>query len=775
MRQVLRKGFSEIVVEEVPDPALLPQHVIIRPFCSLISSGTETASLHTEGIIKGVAENPSHLHRVWSVMKSNGPVRTLAEVKAKFSDYAVLGYSGAGVIVAKHPTVRDLQIGDRVAYGGEGTGHAETICAGRLLVATMPREVTFEQASFTTLGSIALNAVRTAGISIGENVAVIGAGLVGQLIAQLVSAQGGVVFISDLRAERSELARRLGADHALLSNDALPEAVNLLTNGRGVDCVIIAAAAKSPVPCQQALQLCRERGRIVIVGAVEINLPWQEMYLREIQLLMSRAYGPGSYDPLYEKQGQDYPFSHVRWTEQRNMQEFLRLVARGRVQLSQLITHQFALAEAATAYETILNPASGSLAVLLRYPVADSIQPETEYQPQHCVNISTRTERNPGRHSAVRVALTGAGNLARWAHLPALTKLPGVTLRAIHSASGARGRSYAQRFGATYCCSDYEKLLRDPDIEVVVIVSRHEHHAAQALAALRAGKHVFLEKPMALTAHECRELCDTVRETGRQLTVGFNRRFAPFYVELKSALARRAGPAVLNCRINSPGISGTYWMADPATGGAILGEACHFTDLMYWLLETEPVSVSAFTLPAQQQEPAGENNLVASFLFADGSIGNLTYCTVGSKTSGGERVEVFAQGVGAAVEDFKQLRVNTGMPHRRSRWWAEKGYPQQMESFITAVQSGRPAEVTADDGARATIACLAMLESARTHSSRTIDWQTLKTSASLHRLNPLIASPGAVALPLHEPGVSVSATVPAASQAVVGQGNDGNF
>jgi predicted dehydrogenase len=294
-------------------------------------------------------------------------------------------------------------------------------------------------------------------------------------------------------------------------------------------------------------------------------------------------------------------------------------------------------------------------------------------------------------------------------------------LRAIYSASGARGKSYALRFGAAYCCSDYQEILDDPEIDVVLIASRNQHHAEQTLQALGAGKHVFVEKPMALTEDECREICRAVERTGRQVTVGFNRRFAPFYVEIKKHLSRRTGPAVINCRINSPGISGDYWMADPATGGAILGEACHFVDLMYWLVEAEPVNVSAYSLPTGKKEPVGENNIVASFRFADGSIGNLTYCTVGSRTSAGERVEAYAGGVGAVTEDFKFLKTQTGIVRARRRMFADKGYAPQLQSFLSAIRKGAEPEVSARDGARATVGCLRMMESAREGAARAID------------------------------------------------------
>ena len=632
--------------------------------------------------------------------------------------YAGTASLRAGVIADKHATVDDLEIGDRVAYGGEGTGHGETILTGKNLVARVPDNVPFEHACFTTLGAIALNSIRTSGIGVGDVVAVMGVGLVGQLVAQLARLQGAVVIAIDLRPDRLELAKKLGADHCLTGDSSLLEKVKALTDGRGVDCVIVAAAAKSPVPAQQALQICRDRGRMVIVGAVELDLPWNDMYLKEIQLFMSRAYGPGSYDSAYEKGGRDYPITYVRWTERRNMEEILRLMSIGKLNVQPLITHEFQLEDAPRAYETVMNPASNSLAVVLRYPTSRGEAKTTDFQPVRKVEVTARPAKTGNE---VRAALVGAGNLARWAHLPALKKVPNTALQAVYSASGARGKSYANRFQASYCTSDFNQVVNDPQTDFVMIMSRNQEHAWQSVAALRAGKHVFVEKPMALTIAECREIHRAVEASQRQLTVGFNRRFAPFYVELKRALQKRTSPAVLQCRINSPGISGDYWMADPAIGGAILGEACHFVDLMYWLVEAEPVSVMAYSLPSSLKDPIGTNNLVAAFQFADGSVGNLTYCTAGSKTSGGERVEVYAQGVGAVCEDFKRFQLKTGSVSTKTQWWADKGYDAQMQSFVKALRDGATPAVTVRDGIRATVGCLQMLEAARTRQPCALD------------------------------------------------------
>jgi predicted dehydrogenase len=401
------------------------------------------------------------------------------------------------------------------------------------------------------------------------------------------------------------------------------------------------------------------------------------------------------------------------------MEEVLRLIGTGALDVESLITHRFPLEQAPEAYNTILQPGSTSLAVLLRYP-SDGVAPQEvvdAYKPLQRVDI-------PGARNAagsVRFALVGAGNIARWWHMPALQKASGASLRAVHSSSGARSKSYALRFKAEYCTSNFEELLNDPDIDAFLIASRNAEHASQAVAALRAGKHVFVEKPMALTVEECRQLADAVAESDRLLTVGFNRRFAPYYREMKRVVAKRPGPAVVSIRMNSPGISGGYWMADPSIGGAILGEACHFTDLMSWLLDSEPIAVSAFSLPQGKQEPIGENNVAATFHFADGSIATLTYCTVGSRTSGGERVEVFAPGIGVVLQDFKHLTIHGGMRKTSRKIWADKGYDEQLASFIQAIRAGVPPAVTVVDGIRSTIACLALMESAKTGMPQRIE------------------------------------------------------
>jgi len=371
-----------------------------------------------------------------------------------------------------------------------------------------------------------------------------------------------------------------------------------------------------------------------------------------------------------------------------------------------LISHEFALEDAPKAYETIMNGnGGGSLAVVLKYPVNDSFDAIESFKPNRKIVVNAQ----PVNKDEIKFALVGAGNLAKWAHLPAINKISGAKLHAVHSNSGARGKSYAMRFGANYASSDYEEILNDKDVDAILIASRHKDHAKQAIDALEAGKHVFIEKPMAITIEECQKIYRAVESSGKQLMVGFNRRFAPYYVEMKNNLKGRTSPMIVSCRMNSPGIE-NGWAAEASQGGVVLGEGCHFVDLMYWLTESEPVSVSAYNF--------GDHNVAASLKFADGSIGNFIYTVVGSESSGGEMVEVFAPGVSVLSEDFKRLVVKRKKRDGRSKIFAAKGYQEQLESFVRSLKQGSETAITAIDGTRATLGCLLILESARTGEAR---------------------------------------------------------
>ena len=485
MKQVIRKGLKDIIVDEVPDPVLLPHHVLVRPLYSLISSGTETASIHRDSLLKEVADNPSHLRKIWDVAMKTGPVATIAEVRAKFSEYAVLGYSGAGVVAARHATVTDLEIGERVAYGGEGTGHGETILVGRNLAARMPEGVGCEHACFATLGSIAMNAVRTARIELGDVVAVIGLGLVGQLVAQLVRLQGGVVVGIDLNGKRVDMAR--GARRR--SRDRRRARAGRRTRRSPTAAAWIARSWRRrrnrPRRRSTRLSLCRDRGRICIVGAVGMEFPWNDMYLKEIQLYMSRAYGPGSYDASYEKQGRDYPLPYVRWTENRNMEEFLRLIAGGTHRRAPADHARIRARRAAKAYDTIFDPAAGSLAVLLRIPRRRQPDPVAAFAPvRKVIRPATARRKGDDRIRAGRRRQPGQVGAPAQSQEDARRG----TARGVFGGRRARARAMRCASARPTPARNTKRYCAIPQVDAVLIASRNQHHARASAGRAARGQ-----------------------------------------------------------------------------------------------------------------------------------------------------------------------------------------------------------------------------------------------------------------------------------------------
>lgn len=714
MRQAVRYGLKEIRVEELPAPTLKSHHVLVGVQASLISSGTETASIKTKGVAHELRENPSHIEKILKVMQATSPLLTIAEVRAKFEELVVLGYAGAGTVLAVHPTVKDIQVGDRVAYGGEGTGHGEVVLAARNLITPIPDALSYEEAAFATLGAIATNAVRAASISLGDRVVVIGLGLVGQLIAQIARAEGARVIGVDLQPERIALAKRLGVEHGIISDESAADNVKSLTDGRGADAVIIAAAAKSSAPAQLGMRMCRDRGAMVVVGAVGLDLPWHEMYMKELKLYMARAYGPGSYDDAYERQGRDYPFAYVRWTENRNMGAFLEAIADKRIAVEPLITNRYTLDDAPAAYTSIIEAPSKTLAVVVQYPEIADASGDHRALLRTSVPVNSAAPAATPRADGVRLALVGAGNIAKWAHLPVIQKVPGASLHAVQSGTAARTVSYARRFNAKYATSSFQEILDDPEIDAVLITSRNPQHASQAVASLNAGKHCFVEKPVALTREECDALRAAAASSGRVAVTGFNRRFAPDYVKLRQAAQRSSGPLAIQCTVTSPGISGDYWMADPAIGGAILGEACHFVDLIAWIGGARVRSVSAISLPQEAVGGQGSNTLSATLKLENGNVGSLLYTTLGNAAETGEKTVVLGSGLRAETEDFRSLWIRgAGQRVSTKRFFADKGYREQLEAFVGAIRGTTAASVTTQEGIDATLVCLAMIESAK--------------------------------------------------------------
>jgi predicted dehydrogenase/threonine dehydrogenase-like Zn-dependent dehydrogenase len=603
-----------------------------------------------------------------------------------------LGYASAGTITAVGEEMEGYKVGDRVACAGGGYAvHAEYAVVPRNLLALLPPEVDFESATFTTLGAIALHGFRLAKPQIGEQVAVVGLGLLGLLMVGIAKAAGCHVFGVDLDLERVERAVSLGAE-AVVRGHA-EEAAQVFSRGRGFDAVLICADTPSDDPVVLAGNIARDRACVVAVGAVGLTLPRRAYFEKELNFINSRSYGPGRYDPNYEEGGVDYPLGYVRWTEGRNLEAVVDLLASGNLQVKSMITHRFPIQRAPEAYELITGKRDEPfLGVLLTYEGVDReikrSNAVSQVKPrQQTVEKELPISPGPG---VVNVGVIGAGNFAYAVMLPVLKQLEKVELVGIVSGSGLSAAHAAQKYGFRYAGEGVEQLLDDPQVNTVAILTRHDLHTEQVVAALGAGKHVFVEKPLAINRDQLAVIRKQVRAVGnRSLMVGFNRRFAPLAVRLHAFLSDRKEPLVVHYRVNAGYLPLSHWLHDPGIGGGrIIGEGCHFVDFLTFLVGEVPVSVSAQALPDAGKYQ--EDNVVLTFRFPDGSIGTLSYLANGDRAYPKERVEVFSGGRVAVLDDYRSLEMIHGGRRRvqRSRFRQDKGHQAEWEAFIAAILAG---------------------------------------------------------------------------------------
>ncbi|MBM4425345.1 MAG: zinc-binding dehydrogenase, partial [Chloroflexi bacterium] len=665
-----------------------------------------TAATGGGSLIRRAIAQPQLIRRAAEFALKQGVGAMLRTVQQVADEWIPVGYSASGMVVEVGAGVTRFAIGDRVACAGAGrANHAEFIAVPENLAIKIPGGLSFREAAFVTLGAIALQSVRRAEPTLGETVVVIGAGLIGLLTAQLLRANGCKVIAVDLSDERLALARTLGVEHTLNAREAdTVKAVSALTDGLGADAVILCAAAKSSAPINQAFKLCRERGRVVIVGAVGMDLERADFYSKEIDLRMSRSYGPGRYDRRFEEQGYDYPPAYVRWTETRNMAAFLDAAASGRVNVSALISAEHSIEDAQAAYDDVLKGGPSKIGVLLKYG-GQSLDAESRV-------LKFQTS-NSKLQAGVSIALVGAGSFAKLMHVPNLKAL-GVRVPVVVSGSGASARQVAESLGAESASTDYERALSESSVTAVLICTRHHLHAAQTIAAANAGKHIFVEKPLGLTIDECREVVSAVEAAGVLCAVGFNRRFSPFAVAVKNALAATAGPKHIVCRVNAGPLPKSHWLLDPNEGGGrLIGEGCHFFDLMAWLTGAGPESVCA------QRIGDSVDDVSAVVRFADGSVGTLIYTGLGDPQFPKERMEVFAGGGVAVIDDFRAVEFR-GLPGKRMRGAQDKGHRAALANFVAACEGQAVLGVTARDGLMATACAEAALTSLKSGKSETV-------------------------------------------------------
>ena len=680
--QNMRDGQS--VVADVPVPAVRAGMVLVRTGASLVSAGTErmVVEFAAKSLVGKARSRPDLVRQVIDKARREGVLTTMEAAFNRLDQPMALGYSSAGTIVALGDGVDGYAIGDRVACAGGGYAvHAEYAVVPKNLIAPIPDQVSFEEAAFTTLGAIALHGFRLAKSQVGDRVAVIGLGLLGLLAIQIARAAGCQVFGVDIDPDRVALAQQLGAKAVI--RELAQEAGLAFSQGRGFDAVLICADTRSDDPVQLAAALSRDRGTVVAVGAVGMQLPRKPYYEKEIHFLVSRSYGPGRYDPTYEEQGQDYPFAYVRWTEGRNLEAILGLMTAGRLDVRPLITHRFPIERAAEAYDLISGKTRERfIGVLLTYDSGMDKLPSARVEHPKVHALTKDGEMGLG--------VLGAGNYANAVFLPVIKKVGGIQRVGIATASGTSARNSMLRYGFQYAGSDEQALIQDPNVDVVAILTRHEHHARQVVAALRLGKHVFCEKPLALNVAELEEIFEILQlpDAGR-LMVGFNRRFSAYGMALKQFLENRQEPLVATYRINAGYLPLSHWLHDPSQGGGrIIGEGCHFIDFITYLVDRRPVAIRTWGLPDGGRYH--EDNVSIQIRFEDDSIGTIQYLANGDKSFPKERVEVFCAGRAAALEDYRELvLVKDGKREaHKSLLRQDKGHEQGWRLFLASLQKG---------------------------------------------------------------------------------------
>ncbi|TMQ55190.1 MAG: zinc-binding dehydrogenase [Candidatus Eisenbacteria bacterium] len=688
IRQYLRNGALDM--SEVPLPQVRSGEVLIRTHFSFVSVGTEKMKVTQArmSLVDKARERPDQVRQVLDTLKEQGLVPTLRKVQERLKAPATLGYSCAGTVIEAGSAVDELHTGDRVAAIGEGIAtHAEYNAVPRNLVVPVPAGVSMEAASATAIGAIALQGMRQARLELGETVAVIGLGLLGQFLVQLCRASGCRVVGVDLDASKCDLAVANGAEAAsgATPDDALYHALRV-SGGRGVDAVLVTTSTKSNDPIEMAAALVRDRGRVVCLGNTAIQLDWRTWFGKEIDFLFSRAMGAGMFDPDYIARGSDYPIGYVRWTAQRNMEAFLDLVAQGRLDMSRLITHRFPFGDAMKVFDQM---AGGELAsavgIVFEYPEPERVTPAAE---PHTLRIAAGDARG-----AVRLGLIGAGNYAKSMLLPHFEKLEGLSLQGVCTAHGANAEALARRYGFRYATTEVERVIGDPEINAVLIATRHDSHARFARMALEAGKHVYVEKPLALTEDELAPIVAALGARGADapsLWVGHNRRFSALSRETLAHFAGVKARQVV-ATVRAAPVPADSWYQDPAEGGGILfGDVCHFIDLAIWFAKSLPVEVHAIETP----DPSHRHESWAiQMRFASGGIGIVDY--VCGSHAGWEResVDVLGGGRSARLLGFRELRLRGGAGGKRiARVQPDAGQRAMLEAMMAQFRRASGAE-----------------------------------------------------------------------------------
>lgn len=693
MKQILQNlKTGETQLEEIPTPSVQPGYVLIQTRSSVVSAGTERmlVDFGKANYIDKARQQPDKVKQVIDKVKTDGLMPTFHTVRTKLDQPLPLGYSNAGVVIEVGDGVTEFSSGDRVVSNGP---HAEVVSVPKNLCAKIPDEVSFDDAAFTVVSSIALQGIRLAQPTLGESFVVIGLGLIGLLTVQLLKAHGCRVLATDFEEHKLDLASQFGAETVNLSSGIDPVSVaNRFSNDRGIDGVLITASTKSSDPVRQAANMCRKRGRIVLIGVTGLELSRADFYEKEISFQVSCSYGPGRYDPDYEEKGQDYPIGFVRWTEQRNFEAVLDMMAAKKLNLEPLITNRFDLNDAEAAYKT-LSEDKKAIGIVLNY---DARRETTEPNKQ-VIKLNSSTTHQVKRGQAV-VGVIGAGSYTNATLLPAMKKTD-ARFKSIASIGGVNGVHVGKRFGFEQTTTDANTIIEDEEINSVIITTRHDTHATYVEQAMKAGKHVFVEKPLCLTRSELENIRKVSMNHDQQLMIGFNRRFAPHIQKMKQLLNIVVEPKTLVMTVNAGEIPSDHWTQDPKIGGGrILGEAVHFIDLLRFLVGHSIVDVSATMLGEAEGMTIREDKMTFTLSFADGSIGTVHYFANGHRSYPKEKLDVFAGGKVLSLNNFKSLKGYGWRNFKRMKLWnQDKGHKACIQSFIDAVNNGLSAAIGVDE------------------------------------------------------------------------------
>lgn len=716
MRQIiqnLKTGKLELI--EVPIPLCGTGEVLVENKNSLVSVGTEKLmiDLAKKSLLGKAKARPDLVKQVINKIKTDGLVEAYKQAMARLKEPIPLGYSSAGIIKKVGKNITDFSVGDRVACIGSGyASHAEVISVPQNMCVKIPEGVSFEEASFVALGAIALHAVRMSGAKIGEKITVIGLGLLGQIAVQILKAVGCRVLGADVDSQKIRLARELGADMASTPAE-LVEKAKSFSDGKGVDSVIIFAATQSNQPIEQAAEIARERAKIIAPGMIGLDLPRKIFYEKELELVVSRSWGPGVYDEQYEKKGIDYPISYVRWTAKRNMEAFLNLVREKEINLLPLITHRYKIEDVLSAYQTVLIGKESYIGVVIDYP---------ERKEKFVKKIILKERELEVPKEKVNIGLVGAGLFVKGTLLPILRDVKDIRFGGLAVAAGYSAEEMAKNFGFDYLTTDYKKILEDKDINAVIIATPHHLHSKFIIEALKSNKDVFCEKPLCINEEQLKEVIEVYCSSRNRLMIGYNRRFSPFSQFIKKEFEEES-PIIVNCRVNVGSIPKESWVHNPEIGGGnIIGEVCHFIDLIQYFANSLAKEVSAYSISSPREDVSGEDNIVVNIRLENSSVANIVYTTIGNKSYPRERIEIFGGGKVGLINNFKEAEVyKWGRKQRKKSFGIDRGHKNEYETFFKCLKEAKEMPVNFKEYIATTLTTFKILESLRGGKSQSID------------------------------------------------------